>query len=136
MNVVLDANIFVSAHIWGGNPDAVLDRIAEELDTLFISEDIVGELKNVFGKPKFALSKERIDGIIADIEQYGRKIAVSAKRRAIGVCRDPKDDKYIECALVAKADYIISGDIHLLELKEYCGVKIVTAREYLEIVNA
>jgi len=135
MNVVLDANIYVSAYLWGGKPDALLDRVAEELDTLFLSDDIIGELKYVFGKPKFDLSKERIDAIITNIEQSGRNVAVSPQHRSPGASKDPKDDRYIECALAANADYIISGDNHLLEVKEYCGVKIVTVKEYLDIVN-
>jgi len=136
MNVVLDANIYVSAYIWGGKPDAILDRIAEELDTLFISDDIIDELKTVFRKPKFHLNKERINSIIANIEQFGKNVAVFPKHRTPGASRDPKDDRYLECAIAADADYIISGDIHLLELKEYRGVKIVSVKEYLEIVNA
>jgi predicted nucleic acid-binding protein len=41
-------------------------------------------------------------------------------------------NKYIECGIAADANYIISGDIHLLELGEYEGIKIITARNYLE----
>jgi predicted nucleic acid-binding protein len=62
-------------------------------------------------------------------------VTVSPTRRIMGVCRDPNDDKYIECAIAAGAGYIISGDRDLLVLKEYGGVKIVNARDYLNIVE-
>jgi predicted nucleic acid-binding protein len=45
------------------------------------------------------------------------------------------DNKYIECGITANVDYIISGDIHLLEIKEYEKIKIVTAKDYLEMVK-
>ena len=51
------------------------------------------------------------------------------------VCRDSDDDKILECALLANADYIISGDDDLLVLEEFRGIRIITAKEYLEKVN-
>jgi len=68
------------------------------------------------------------------IEEIGNKI-IPWKRITDG-SRDEKDNKYVECGIAADADYIISGNIHLLELEEYEGIKIVTAKNYLEIVNS
>ncbi|MDR2577261.1 MAG: putative toxin-antitoxin system toxin component, PIN family [Chitinispirillales bacterium] len=51
------------------------------------------------------------------------------------LCRDHTDNKFIECAITAGADCIITGNKDLLVLKEYNGIKIITAKEYLEIVN-
>lgn len=48
---------------------------------------------------------------------------------------DPKDNMILECAVGGKADYIVSGDRHLLSLKEYKGIKILTAREFIELVS-
>jgi putative PIN family toxin of toxin-antitoxin system len=135
MKLVLDANIFVSASIWGGNPRKIIKRLTDGVDTLFIAEDIVDEIEAVLKRPKFGLNDENVEQIIADIRRLGEKVAVSPEHLAIGASRDPKDDKYIECALAAGADCIISGDIHLLELKEYRGIKIVTVKEYLCIVT-
>jgi len=53
----------------------------------------------------------------------------------IGVCRDPKDDMVLECALQAAAQYIVSGDRDLLVLGEYAGIAIVTPRSFLNIVG-
>ncbi|MBI2232283.1 MAG: putative toxin-antitoxin system toxin component, PIN family [Candidatus Aenigmarchaeota archaeon] len=50
------------------------------------------------------------------------------------VKKDPDDDKIIECAVSCNADYIVTGDRHLLDLKEYKGIKIVTAKQFLELV--
>jgi putative PIN family toxin of toxin-antitoxin system len=56
-------------------------------------------------------------------------------RKVENICRDADDDKYIDCAIESQSAYIVSGDNDLLVLKEYADIKIVTAKEYLEIVN-
>ena len=48
------------------------------------------------------------------------------------ICRDPKDDKFINCAIDAKAIYIVSGDNDLLTIKNFAGIEIVTAREFYD----
>jgi len=135
MRLVLDANIFVSAYFWHGNPKNILNRIAQKLDTLFISDAVINEVGYVIKKPKFNCSEEESNFIMTDIKVLGKTVAVSPQHQVKGVCRDPKDDKYLECAIAAGADYIISGDRDLLDLKEYGGVKIVSARDYLDIVG-
>jgi putative PIN family toxin of toxin-antitoxin system len=131
----LDANIFVSAFIWGGKPRLITNRYVQMVDMLFISGEIIDEIRYVLRMPKFDLSKRRFDDIIENIETHGRMVNIISKHRVTGVCRDPYDDMYLECAIAAGADYIISGDRDLLDLKEYGGVKIVSAREYLDIVG-
>jgi putative PIN family toxin of toxin-antitoxin system len=135
VKIVLDANTYISAYFWGGKPDAILDRIAARTDILFITNDIVNEIEIVIKREKFGLNNDGVRQRIAKIKSLGILVAVSAKHRISGVCRDSSDDKYIECALAAGADYVISGDRDLLVLKEYCGVKIVNARDYLDIVG-
>jgi len=51
------------------------------------------------------------------------------------IMEDPSDDKYLSCAIDAKVDFIISGDIHLLNLGEYEGIRIVTPAQFLEIME-
>jgi putative PIN family toxin of toxin-antitoxin system len=134
MKIVIDANIFVSASIWGGIPNAVIERVDDKLDILFITDEIVAEIERVLRKPKLHRSEERISYTIEHIKKIGQKIIPSQKITA-GGSRDKTDNKYLECAVACNADYIISGDIHLLELKRCGGARIVTAREYLEIVS-
>jgi predicted nucleic acid-binding protein len=51
------------------------------------------------------------------------------------VKEDPDDDKFLDCAIECKADYIVSGDRHLLELRGYPGIKIITASQFLELIK-
>jgi uncharacterized protein len=135
MKTVLDANIFVSALLRGGNPLAVTQRAARGLDKLFFTDAIINEVERVLKKPKLHLGEYDVKRIVTRVEHIGKKVSISPQRRVKGVCRDPKDDMYLECAIAAGADYIISGDNDLLVLKEYGGVKIVNARSYLDIVS-
>jgi putative PIN family toxin of toxin-antitoxin system len=133
MKIVLDANIFISSFFWGGNPRKVLERVIAGTDELFITKEILDEINNVIGRPKFHTDENEINYFINLIEEIATKIV--SKRRINNGSRDKTDNKYIECGITAHIDYIISGDIHLLEMKEYENLKIVTAKEYLEIIK-
>jgi predicted nucleic acid-binding protein len=52
-----------------------------------------------------------------------------------GVCRDPEDDKFISCAISVSADYIVSGDKDLFDLKQYKSTKIIKASDFLKMVK-
>ena len=133
MKIILDANIFISSFFWGGNPRTVLERAVNKVDELFISKEILDEIEGVIERPKFHAGRNETEYYMSSIEEIATKIPV--KNRVKKGSKDKTDNKYLECGITAKVDYIISGDIHLLELKEYCGIKIVTAREYLEIIQ-
>ena len=133
MKIVLDANIFISSFFWDGNPRIIVERIIAGIDELFITKDILDEIEDVTGRPKFHVDKEKINYYINSIEEIGNRI--TPKKRIKNGSRDVSDNKYIECGMTANANYIISGDIHLLELKKYGNIEIVTAKNYLEIVE-
>jgi len=136
MVIVIDANIFVSASFWGGKPEVILKLVEKGKDTLFITDEIIAEVEDVFGRPKIPATEAEKRYKLQRIKRISRKITVpDSQLITTGGSRDKTDNKYLECAVAANADYIISGDKHLLELKEYSGVKIVTAAEYLDIIN-
>ena len=133
MKIVLDANIFISSFFWGGNPKAIVERIISGTDELFITKEILDEIEEVVRRPKFHTDNDRINYFISLIEEIGNKITpqILVKNGS----RDRTDNKYIECGITANVEYIISGDIHLLELKKYKSIKIVKAKDYLDIVK-
>jgi putative PIN family toxin of toxin-antitoxin system len=132
MKIVIDANIFISAFFWKGNPRKILERAIEGFDKLYISEEIIQEIERVMAYPKFNIDKSGIDYYIKSIEEFAIKI-IPDKLGKIG-SRDVTDNKYLECGIAGKVDFIISGDIHLLELKEFENIKIMKAKEYLDIM--
>ena len=85
-------------------------------------------------RPKFKSSPETIEKYIRAIEKIGQKVFIPGNIK--GICRDKDDDDKIECGILSGADYIITGDDDLLTLKKYQHIKIVTIREYLQIINS
>jgi uncharacterized protein len=98
---------------------------------LFVSKPILAEYRQVLGRPKFAkaLSVERRDQILGMIE-----VTAEYAEPAEGVtdCRDAKDNKYLELALAAEADIIVSSDSDLLILNPWRGIDILRPAQFLE----
>ena len=133
MKIVIDANLFISAFFWKGNPQKVINRATEGLDDLFMSMDILEEITNVINRPKFNADKKETENYISGIKKISKFVNPLV---SVTASRDVKDNKYLECAVAANANYIVSGDIHLLELKKYNEIFIVKAKEYLDIVDS
>ena len=132
MKIVLDANIFISSFFWGGNPKKVIERVISGIDELFITKEILNEIDSVIRRPKFHVENDKINYFINSIEEIGN--IITPQKLVINGSRDRTDNKYIECGITVNAEYIISGDIHLLELKKYKNIKIVKAKDYLDLV--
>lgn len=130
-SVVADANVIISFLLTRGE---IISSIfgswdKEEFD-LLISEEIFEEIET-------ALEYEKIKGLINTWEKAAllEKLKLQAEfvkiKTKLGALPDQKDNKYFECAIDGWADFIVSGNKHLLELKEYRWIKIVTPREFL-----
>jgi len=134
--VVLDTNIVVSAAICeDGNPAKVFEMLLLEEITNHTTEQIIDEIKKVMARPKITkrLSMVEVGFIVSNFERFSQKI--KTKEVINEVKDDPDDNKFIECAVAASADYIITGDEHLLKIEEFRGIRIVSCTEFLEIVS-
>jgi len=134
MKLVLDTNIFISSFFWGGNPRKLMTRIIDGKDALFISNEILREVFSVMTRPKFNVNYRQIIHFIDSIEEISCR--VTSLGIIQGVCRDSDDDKILECAVLGDVDFIISGDSDLLSLKEFQGIPIMTASEYIDKVES
>ena len=133
IKAVLDANIYISSIFWEkGNPHKIIEKIINQEIQAFISNEILEELKKVL-KRDFDEPNELIEDQIKLIKEYSEIIETSEKINIIQ--EDADDNKIIECAISANANYIITGDNHLLKLKEFRGIKIVNSKDFLEITN-
>ena len=134
MNVVLDTNTVVSGSLWSGAPRQVLDLARSGVITLFTSPELLAELADVLRRKKFAIRLEQAS-ITADELVYGyAAVARTIRPAKIApvILDDPDDDKVLACAKTAKAEVITSGDNHLLKLKEYEGIHILSVNKFLE----
>ena len=129
MNIVIDTNILVSAVFFGGFPGRIVKAVTEgKLDT-FVSNLISEEYREIVEGFKEKNSGKFNENLFENF----LKTAKSVKpRKKIQICRDPDDDKFIECAVCAKAVYIVSGDKDLLVLERYGDVEIITAKDFCE----
>ena len=128
VKVVLDTNVFISALFWKGAPYEIFRKILKGAIFNFVSPQILEELKEKLSN-KFKLPPEKVKEFL-EITVFNSKI-VYPKRKLKIVKKHPPDNKIIECAVEAEVCFIISGDKHLLEIKEYNGIKIVTPGKFL-----
>lgn len=134
MRAVVDTNVIISGSLWEGRPAEVMRQIETGRVEMYLSADILEEIEEV-------LEQEKLKGPIARSGQsvkmvmnkiYSMASIVNPKVKVRRVKEDPDDNKFLECAVECKADYIISGDKHLLDLGEHGGIKIVLASQFLE----
>ena len=126
---MIDTNMVISGTFFGGDPRRVIEAVVDREVNASASAPIL----------------EEYDDVVAEIihRGYGHFNAEGFRRfvetldlvsptTRLEVCRDPDDDKFIECAVDARALYIVSGDKDLLDIKSFEGVEIVTATEFCE----
>ena len=130
---VFDTNILVSAWFWEGNESKLIESVEEGFIYGYSSKQLVEELCRTLRYPKFNLSQDEVESIR---NYYLLIFKIVSPKQAINIIlEDPSDNMVLECALEAEADYIVSGDHHLLNVGEFRGVKIVTAAELLKIIS-
>ena len=130
MRIVLDTNTVISGLLWFGNPRQILDLAEEGTVTICTSSNLLNELEKVLARPKFT---ERLATVGTSVEEVLDRFIEVAEvvEKVMVVTADPDDDAVISCALAAGADCIVSGDAHLLDLKSYGDVEILSAVQFL-----
>ncbi len=133
IKVVLDTNILVSSVFWKkGNPHKVVGLALDKKIKVFTSTEILKELEKVLRRD-FKEDEDFIKDQTDLILEYAEVIKTTSKMDVVK--DDPDDNKIVGCAVDSKSDYIITGDPHLLKLKEFKGIKIINSREFIEMVK-
>ena len=134
IRVVIDTNVIVSALLFGGVPGRLVPhwKIGKVLPC--ISREIVDEYLRVLAYPKFGLNENEIEYLLyQEILPYFEQVSIGKKPAVVQA--DPSDDKFLHCAAAAGAECIVSGDDHLLDLREYQGISILTVNNFLSILR-
>lgn len=136
MRVVLDTNVIVSGFLWGGVPRQLLQAARENRLRLFTSTPLLLELTDILGRAKFARKLTAAQLSVDQLVERYTLLATAVHPAAITptILDDPDDDQVLACALAAKAEIIVSGDRHLLDLREHQDIRIVTAAEATRIL--
>lgn len=138
LRVILDANVFISALLKPTGPQNRLVRrgLRQEFQ-IILSESIFQEVVRVLQREKIVkrlpYSQTQIKRFLERLVDAG---AWTTDEVAVSVCEDPKDDIYLACAKESQADFLISGDTHLLKIKEFEKTKIVTTAEFLDLISS
>ena len=129
IKAIFDTNVLVSAWFWKGAESKLVELAEEGIIEVYTSLQLLAELKRALEYPKFRLERSEIDGIC---DYYVLVLRIVEPKHTINVIvEDPEDNRVIECADEVEADYIISGNHHLLNLKKHGNTRIVRAREML-----
>lgn len=131
MRAVADTNAVVSGLLWHGSPRQVLDAARAGTIELFTSAALLAELEDVLHRQKFAQRLGMVGLTPRDLVLGYATLATFIEPAAIDpvIIEDPDDDAVLACAIAARAEVIVSGDSHLLKLREYQGIPILTATE-------
>jgi len=138
LKIVLDTNVLVSALINPhGKPAQIINYVFENKLRLFTSPSIIEEMERVLSYPKLmkrhGLEKEELREFVSDLLSI--MLLIEEEKTTEVIMEGPSDNKYLSCAINGKVDFIISGDIHLLNLGEYEGIQIVTPTRFLQIMG-
>ena len=133
MRIVIDTSTLISAVLWNGLPHRLIELAEAGHVTLCATAETLQEFQEVLARPKFASKiRERATTVDEIVQSVLRLVALYPAVAVAGLVKaDADDDKFLACALVAQAEYLISSDAHLLDLGSYAGIDIVTAREFL-----
>ena len=135
MRVVLDTNVLISALAFpGSKPDQVLERVRRRETDLFISSFILGELERVLAR-KFRHTTAEVRQRVAAIRRMATLVEPGERIHLVEAMDD--DNRNLECAVAARADYLVTGDReHLLPLRSVQGIPIITPAALIELLDA
>jgi putative PIN family toxin of toxin-antitoxin system len=133
MRIVLDTNTLVSGILTPGPPRRLVDAAKAQTFQFCTSETLLAELLDVLSRNKFAARIHKAglapQGIVDDLRRIALVVSPLAVPRIVP--NDPDDDHVLACAIAAQADIIVSGDKHLLDLKNCAQIPIIKATEAL-----
>jgi putative PIN family toxin of toxin-antitoxin system len=137
MKVTLDTNILISATFWNGDSSKIINLVEQTKIELILSEEILSEFSAVLNykeitdkmRDKHLIMHQTVDKI--------RQIStiVVPEKKFVAIKEDPDDDKILECAYKGKVDYIVSNDTHLLKLRKFSKIQIISSKEFLNLIS-
>jgi putative PIN family toxin of toxin-antitoxin system len=133
--VVLDTNVLISALIKSGKPRTLIFELLDRKVQLILSKNILDEFIEATEdhEIKKYVNEEDITLFLKFLNIVGKIIKVKSRFKAVN--QDPKDDIVLRTAYDGKADYIVSGDNHLLSLGKFRGIKIVKVDDMLKLLR-
>lgn len=136
IRVTVDTNVLISATFWYGASARVIEKAERKELVLVLSEAILEEYAEVL---QYEEIQEKIKDKHLEFKQSVLKISaiaeiIEVKSKLSVVKDDPDDNSILECALDGNVQYLLTKDNHLLDLKEFLGIKIITPEDFLTLI--
>ncbi len=130
--IVIDTNVIISAILFNNSAPAKAVNLANQKGLILLSDTIFQEMQKTLSRPKFDryLSFESRRQILSKLLLGSELVEIT---ETITICRDPKDNQFLELAVSGQANFIITGDQDLLVLNPFQGIKIITVNEFLTL---
>jgi len=129
LRVVIDTNVFISSFLTKvGYPRKIIDLWKKGDIKLCLSKSIIDEYIEILIRLNIKKGSELNELLQLFANSYNIIFTSQTKKLNI-IIDDPDDNKFFECAVKLNAEYIISGDKHLLKVKDYCGIKVLSPKE-------
>ena len=139
MRVVIDANIWVSGLLWKGDAWRLLNLAEAGALRICLAYPMLLELEEVLSYPRFAPRVAALGYTPAQLASYALTLSTAVNVSRVWppiVTSDPDDDLFVLCAVAAQAGYIVTADHHLLSLKSYGGIPIVSLAGFFAMLSA
>ncbi len=134
LKVVFDTNVIVSAALYEKSLPALLLSLGlEDKVRFFVSPALLHEYEAVLKRPRFKLSHREITELMGKINR--KALIVTPTKRLKILKADEPDNRILECAIEADADFIITGNKKHFPFEEFKGSKIVTSREFINSIS-
>ena len=127
--IVIDTNVLISGYLWSGKPRHAIKIVGDPPYELLYCHESLTELVRILSE-KFYLSPDEIIKIVSNIKHNGKQVHVASDESPIS--EDVSDNLFINLAIDGGARTIISGDSHLLKLKEFKGIEIIKVADFLK----
>jgi uncharacterized protein len=131
VRAVVDTNVLISALIRNGKPRKLVLELLNR-HTVILSRQMLAELADVAGRDKFRVTGSQVERFLSIMVKMAKIVPDNAL--FMEVAEDPDDDVVLNAAYVGKADYIVTGDKHLLALNQFKKTRIVTVNKMLDIL--
>jgi len=133
VTVAVDTNVLISAFVGHGKPRRLVAKLLEER-ALVTSREILAELADVLARAKFVgIKSSQVSQFLSILVR--KAIVVRVRQYLKVIAEDPDDNIVLSTAWEGKANYVVSGDKHLLNLKDFRGIRIVTVKEMLGLLH-
>jgi len=134
IRIVADTNVLISATFWNGDSNKIIEKVEKKELVLVMSKEILEEFSGVLGYEEI---QDKIINKNLEMKLTIEKISllsvfVDPQEKFKIIAEDPDDNKFLDCAVAGKSDFIITKDKHLLKLKEFREIKIVKPEEFLK----